>query len=196
MRTSCRFSAVTICEILIAPAHLYSRDPLISHKHRNMARTFQNPANNHEETVSASASMGAFFLGWIYLAFKGLWGHFFIWLLAVGIPAALVDRYTFILTIPLLSIFYGLAIQGILSTRYLRRGWREIGRDEEAIGPSTAQAAPLVAPISTTVEPAQLADSETKTCPYCAETIKTAAIRCKHCRADLAVSSGEPATAQ
>lgn len=161
-----------------------------------MARTFQNPANNHEETVSTGASIGAFFLGWIYLAFKGLWGHFFIWFLAVGIPAALVDRYTFILTIPLLSIFYGLAIQGILSTRYLRRGWREIGRDEESRDPSTAQAAPIVAPISTSAEPARLADSETKTCPYCAETIRAAAIRCKHCQADLNASSGAPATAQ
>lgn len=159
-----------------------------------MARTFQNPANNHEETVSTAASMGAFFLGWIYLAFKGLWGHFLIWFLVVGIPAVVVDRYTFILTIPLLSIFYGLAIQGILSTRYLRRGWREIGNDEETRNANTAKAAPTVAPISTSAEPAQLADSETKACPYCAETIKAAAIRCKHCQADLTQSNAKTVT--
>ncbi len=31
--------------------------------------------------------------------------------------------------------------------------------------------------------------SDTKTCPYCAEKIKAAAIKCKHCQADLSVSN-------
>ena len=38
----------------------------------------------------------------------------------------------------------------------------------------------------------------TKACPYCAETIKAAAVRCKHCHADLATlacgGSSEPGT--
>lgn len=157
-----------------------------------MARTFQNPANNHEETVSTGASMGAFFLGWIYLAFKGLWGHFFIWFLVVGIPAIVVDRYTFILTIPLLSIFYGLAIQGILSTRYLRRGWREVGDSADVIDAVPAMS--TVAPATSTAAPQQPAEAETKACPYCAETIKAAAIRCKHCQADLSTPAGAAAS--
>lgn len=157
-----------------------------------MARTFQNPANNHVEVVGTGSSWGAFFLGWVYLAFKGLWGHFLVWLLVVSMPIALVDAYTLIFTIPLLSIFYGMAIQGILSTRYLRRGWREVG---DSVGNvDEVRTPPTVAPSTSNAASQQPADAETKNCPYCAETIKAAAIRCKHCQADLSASTSAAAS--
>lgn len=37
-------------------------------------------------------------------------------------------------------------------------------------------------------------DTQEKTCPYCAETIKVAAIICKHCHRDLRTNSKEPLT--
>jgi len=151
-----------------------------------MPRKFQNPANNHEETVGAGASVGAFFLGGLYLIYKGLWPHFFVWTIVIGL-GAVVDPYTFILTVPLLSIFYCLAIQQILATRYLRRGWLEVGPtvstdDELAKSTSTVLAGP---------DPMlpRASKGDTKLCPFCAEEVKVAAIRCKHCQADLPVAA-------
>jgi hypothetical protein len=70
-----------------------------------MARTFENPANRHQETIGGGSSLGVFFLGVIYLVYKGLWAHVFIWLLVVVAPnfsgAPLV-----IFTLPLASIFW------------------------------------------------------------------------------------------
>lgn len=40
--------------------------------------------------------------------------------------------------------------------------------------------------------PTASASEGTKLCPFCAEPIKAAAIRCKHCGADLAVSQAGP----
>jgi len=35
--------------------------------------------------------------------------------------------------------------------------------------------------------------SDTKECPFCLETIKAGALRCKHCHADLTGRSSTPA---
>ena len=50
---------------------------------------------------------------------------------------------------------------------------------------SARQAAPLHATDETVLD-----SGDTKACPYCGETIKSIAIRCKHCQADL--SKAEP----
>lgn len=156
-----------------------------------MARTFQNPANKHEETIGVSSSVAAFFFGLIYLAYKGLWAHVFIWLLVVVVPSAASGAPIFVLTLPLASIFYGLAIQQILAARYLRRGWIEVtttstdgGIDLAAATASILAAPDPMQPRPRPVQPSRSED--TKICPFCAEEVKAAAVKCKHCQSDLA----------
>lgn len=154
-----------------------------------MARTFQNPANRHEESVGIGSSVGVFFLGLIYLAYKGLWAHVFIWLLVVVVPN-FSGAPLFVFTLPLASIFYAMAIQQILAARYLSKGWREVTPlppdEAQDLASSTAHILSMPDPMlprQSAQAPAATAD--TKTCPYCAEEVKVAATRCKHCHSDL-----------
>lgn len=158
-----------------------------------MARTFQNPANKHEETIGASSSLAAFFLGLIYLAYKGLWIHVFIWLLVVVAPSTASGAPTFVLTLPLASIFYGLAIQQILAARYLQRGWLEVttasadADDDLAAATSLLLATPdPMKPRPSLVSPTTA--GPTKICPFCAEEVRAAAVKCKHCQSELPVN--------
>lgn len=157
-----------------------------------MARKFLNPANNHEETVTAGSSFAAFFLGIIYLAYKGLWGHVFIWLLVVALPGVLSGGPLLVIALPLASICYALGIQSILATRYLSRGWREATSaptyDEQQLAAATQSLLSTPDPMQPRTKLGASAGA-TKICPYCAEEVKAAAIRCKHCQADLSVAS-------
>ncbi|WP_455275113.1 hypothetical protein [Ralstonia thomasii] len=127
-----------------------------------MGQRYRNPSNGYTEEVGYGACYGVFFLGPLYLAAKGLWGHVFIWLLLVALPGIASGGPLLLLMVPLASIGYAAAIQGILEKKYLKAGWEEVG------GPEI--------PASATIG---------RKCPFCAEEIKVEAIRCKHCHADL-----------
>lgn len=166
-----------------------------------MARTFENPSNGHREEVDGGASCGAFFLGMIYLLYKGLWGHVFIWFLLVVLTSAASGAPLFVFTLPIASIAYALTIQGILSNRYLSRGWRELhGAATSLLGESLAKPSGQPQPVpprvlgtpdsvfsatSSKLETMPPAKPLTKICPFCAEEVKFDAIKCKHCQSDL-----------
>ena len=136
-----------------------------------MERTFRNPANGHTESVGGESWLVVLIFGAFYLAYKGLWGHFFIWVLLVVGFSVLTGGPGLIIALPLVSIGYAFGIKGILTNSYLRRGWIEVSG-----GAKSSEA------------------SDVRDCPFCAETIKCAAIKCKHCGADVEAVAALPAT--
>lgn len=123
----------------------------------------------------------------LYLLYKGLRGHVLIWSFLVIVPT-LAFTPLIMFTLPTASIAYAIGIQEILARSYLNKGWREV--KDDSTEPSISHVATV--PTQTT------AVIDTKLCPYCAEEVKAAAIRCKHCQSDLPPSDGlasESATA-
>ena len=136
-----------------------------------MERTFRNPANGHTESVGGESWLAVLIFGAFYLAYKGLWGHFFIWVLLVVGFSVLTGGPGLIIALPLVSIGYAFGIKGILTNSYLRRGWVDVSG-----GTQSTEA------------------SDVRDCPFCAETIKCAAIKCKHCGADVEATTAAQLT--
>jgi hypothetical protein len=152
-----------------------------------MSRTFENPANGHQEQVDGVATVGVIFFGLFYFLYKGLWAHALIWFVVVVLPSAFTGEPFYVMTLPLAAFCYAFPIQHILATRYLSRGWREVPRGEsreDELAESTAAVLAGPDPMLPRVPKA-----DTKLCPFCAEEVKAAAIRCKHCQADLAAAA-------
>lgn len=169
-----------------------------------MTRVFENPANGHTEEVGSGASFGVFFLGMIYLIYKGLWAHVFIWFLVVVLPSLVAGAPILVFTLPAVSIGYAIGIQEILANKYLEKGWRDpsatapsksplgiaknIGQPQPIPPRVLGQPDSVFNPSSVKLEPAS-GGQTTKICPFCAEEIKAAAIKCKHCQSDLAAAT-------
>jgi len=78
--------------------------------------TFKNPANGYTQSVTkASAFWGCLLFGIFYFAYKGVWRH-----AAIGLLAAL-------LTAGISWIVYPFFAYNCVRTSYLERGWRELG---------------------------------------------------------------------
>ena len=160
-----------------------------------MAMKFENPINGYKEDVDGEACFGMFFFGALYLAYRGLWKHVFIWLIIVGIPTFAGGGPAIILVLPIVSLIYTLLIQGILETDYLRRGWKDVTRPlTPGVQLNPGGTKVIKNPGERLDQPKPTTIPEFKKCPFCAEDVRQDAIKCKHCHSEIGptnVTGGE-----
>jgi len=138
---------------------------------------FKNPENGYTEDKSAPW-LWALLFGGLYFIVCGLWAPSIIWLLlAIGLYELHFSPPATIL-MPLVGVVYAFLAPGLVRNSYLRKGWVEV-KNSESIGMAGYVSGKMQTP-------------EEKTCPFCAEKIKYAAIKCKHCGADIEPPSAIP----
>ncbi|AJC22816.2 hypothetical protein [Pandoraea pulmonicola] len=141
-----------------------------------MTLKFRNPASGDVVEITYMSCVAAFFLGPLYLLAYGFAWHALIWtLLAIG-PALLWRESALAISLPLTCLLYSLMIHPLLIGRLRANGW--VPTREDAL-PSARQRG---------YDGHTHAVDETA-CPYCAETIKRQAVRCRHCLANLPATS-------
>lgn len=149
-----------------------------------MSRQFENPANKHREEISGSANLLALAFGMFFFLAKGVWRHvaiqflicaFFLW--ALGIFGCVLAAF--------LWIGYAACAQDVLAGEYLRRGWREIGLGADGDRPVWWRGIED----RQTAAHAGASDQSLRTCPFCAEQVKAAAVKCRHCGSDISSSA-------
>jgi hypothetical protein len=84
---------------------------------------FRHPANGYEETISWDAPIWVFLFGGFYLLYKGLWGHFLVWLVVCGFFGCIFLPLGMLVSIFIFAPIYMVTIRGILRKSYLKAGW-------------------------------------------------------------------------
>ena len=133
---------------------------------------FANPQTGYTESRSwAGVCLCAFFFGGLYCLYAGLWAAALVWaVIAIALYAALGPAATVLMLF--MAVIYAAVAPSLVRASYLRKGWVELPDDSPDTGP----------------------DIFVK-CPFCAETIRSEAIKCKHCGSELPqVTPATPAT--
>lgn len=129
-----------------------------------MSLEFQHPTNQHVERVYWLDNASALAFGLLYFAVKGIWRHVVVQLLLIVFFAAALGPAPIVL----MWLIYAASAQSILAAKYRRDGWIQVGSYEHRVQ--------------------ELMEAEAKKerpCPFCAEPVKPAAIKCRHCGSDL-----------
>ena len=82
---------------------------------------FENPSNGYQEEVTWASPASILLFGPIYLLIRGLWLHFFIFIIAFSALFPFINIGAFIV-----NIIYAFTIKHILEIRYLQRGWKDV----------------------------------------------------------------------
>ncbi|QHE93132.1 hypothetical protein PI93_012175 [Pandoraea fibrosis] len=184
-----------------------------------MTNKFRNPASGDVVEITYLSCIAAFFLGPLYLLAYGFAWHALVWTaLAIG-PALIWRESALAISLPLTCLLYSLMIHPLLVGKLRANGWLptrdnavsspgQRGYDAYADMPSThrGSAGMVLAPIkpalgtapehrafnpaqSPSVNESASPTADEKPCPFCAETIKREAVRCRHCLAHLQATS-------
>jgi hypothetical protein len=149
------------------------------------SRLFKNPITDKIEKIDIDTSVGVFFLGPVYLAYKGLWKHVLIWSI-IAVPLFFVfGHVALFFSVPFASIVYAATVQSILIQKYQDQCWEEVTK-KVSTPYEILQAKLYVESISSTFmnEPTQPMPTN-KACQFCSAVVSLDAVTCSNCHSDL-----------
>lgn len=96
-----------------------------------MPRSFVNPSNGYQEQAGSILSpLWCLLFGPLYLICAGLWQYAVFYSLVLLMMASWLGAAAFVFALAG-NLFFAFLVLDALEKNYLRRGWREVARDEE-----------------------------------------------------------------